>query len=70
MMIKWLTDVTINKKTSLEKLAATQVMLSCKSFKMTINTFYNFNMTYWICLSQIKENMLNHEENYSKSVPG
>lgn len=32
-MNKRLTDVTINKKTSPEKLAATQVMLSCKSFK-------------------------------------
>lgn len=69
MMRKWLTNVTINKKTSPEKLAATQVMLSCKSFKMTINTPKYFNMTYWICLSQIKEVMLNYETNYSKSVP-
>lgn len=69
MMKKWLANATINKKTSLEKLAATQVMLSCKSFKMTINTFNYFNMTCWICLSQIKEDMLNYERNYSKSVP-
>ena len=67
-MIKWLTDVTLKKKTSLEKLAATQAMSSSKSFKMTIDMFNYFNMTCRICLSKIKEDMLNYEKNYSKSV--
>ena len=69
MMKEWLTNVTVNKKTSPEKLAATQVMLSCKSFKMTINKLNYFNMTCWICLSKFKEDMLKYEKNNSKSVP-
>lgn len=68
-MNKRLTNVTKNKKTSPEKLAATQVMLSCKSYKMTTNMSKHFNMTCWICLSKIKEDMLKHEGNYTKSVP-
>ena len=67
-MTEWLTDLTVNQKTSPEKLAATQVMLSCKSFKMTINKLYHSNMTCWICLSEIREVMLKYAKDYSKSV--
>ena len=35
-MKHWLTDVIENKKAPPEKLAATQVMLSCKPVKMTM----------------------------------
>ena len=68
-MKEWLADATANKKTSPEKLAATQVMLSCKSFKMTTNKRDYFNVTCWICLFEFKEGMLKHEKNYAKSMP-
>jgi hypothetical protein len=68
-MKKRLTNVTVNKKTPLEKLAATQEMLTCKSFEMTLNMRDYFNMTCGICLSKIEEVMLNNETNISKSVP-
>ena len=49
-MKKRLTNVTVNKKTPLEKLAATQEMLTCKSFEMTLNMHDYSNMTCGICL--------------------
>ena len=60
---------TVNEKAPNEKLAATQKMLSDKSYKMTINMFNYFIMTYRICLLQIKEVMIKNETYYSKSVP-
>lgn len=60
---------TVNEKAPNEKLAATQKMLSDKSYKMTINMFNYFIMTYRICLLQIKEVMIKNEIYYSKSVP-
>lgn len=61
--------VTVNEKAPNEKFAATQKMLSDKSYKMTINVFNHFIMTYRICLLQIKEVMIENETYYSKSVP-
>lgn len=63
-----LANVTINEKAPNEKLAATQKMLSDKSYNMTINVFNHFIMTYRICLLQIKEVMIKNETYYSKGV--
>ena len=65
----WLACETVNEKAPNEKLAATQKMLSDKSYKMTINMFNYLIMTYRICLLQIKEVMIKNETYYSKSVP-
>lgn len=68
-MEKWLTTATTNKKTPLEKLAATHVMFSCKSLKMILTMYDYHNMAYRICLFQNLEDMLNYEKNYGKSAP-
>lgn len=68
-MGKWLTTVTVNKKTPLEKLAATHVMFSCKSLRMILTTSDYYNMTYRICLFQNLEDMLFYEKNHRKSAP-
>lgn len=67
-MNQWLANATKDKKASPEKLAATQVMLSCKPYKMTIDTIIILTWLARFVYQKIKEDMLNYETSYSKSV--